>query len=142
MGRTSRSARKPRAVTVIDEAIGRQLTKRRTMLGMSVVDLAKALDITHRQVQKYERGINRLSVSRLVQIAAVLEAPIGWFFLGLEQKRRLKTRIPGEALLELLAALPKPQEFEAMRRWVKDSEPTSTDPRAVRGRQRNRRRRA
>ena len=74
----------PRQATAVDEAIGRQIRKRRRILGISQLELANAVGIASQQIQKYEIGANRLSVSRLVEIAAALEAPVGWFFQSLE----------------------------------------------------------
>ncbi len=54
------------------------------MLGMSQHQLARAIGIASQQIQKYEIGANRLSVSRLVEIAAALDVPIAWFFRDLQ----------------------------------------------------------
>ena len=70
----------PRKATAIDEAIGRQIRERRRMLGMTQLQLAATIGIASQQIQKYEIGANRLSVSRLVEIATALEVPVGWFF--------------------------------------------------------------
>lgn len=53
---------------------------RRTLLGMSQEKLGEAIGLTFQQVQKYERGLNRISASRLFDISKVLEVPIGFFF--------------------------------------------------------------
>ena len=50
------------------------------MLGMTQLELAQAVGIASQQIQKYEIGANRLSVSRLVEIASALHVPVGWFF--------------------------------------------------------------
>jgi transcriptional regulator with XRE-family HTH domain len=55
------------------------------MLGMTQLQLAEAVGIASQQIQKYEIGVNRLSVSRLVDIATVLEVPVGWFFRDFRQ---------------------------------------------------------
>ena len=56
---------------------------RRKMLGVSQERLAEALGLTFQQVQKYERGANRISASKLYEIARFLSAPIAYFFEGL-----------------------------------------------------------
>ena len=56
---------------------------RRKMLGVSQERLAEALGLTFQQVQKYERGANRISSSKLYEIARFLSAPIAYFFEGL-----------------------------------------------------------
>jgi transcriptional regulator with XRE-family HTH domain len=53
---------------------------RRTLIGMSQEQLAAALNITFQQVQKYERGTNRISASRLYQASRTLGVPVAWFF--------------------------------------------------------------
>ena len=53
---------------------------RRTLLGLSQGELARRVGLTFQQIQKYERGANRIGASRLAEFAAVLEVPPGWFF--------------------------------------------------------------
>jgi transcriptional regulator with XRE-family HTH domain len=67
----------------IDVHVGARLKARRRQRGMSQTDLADALGLTFQQVQKYERGQNRLSASALWRAAAAVEVPIGFFFDGL-----------------------------------------------------------
>ena len=64
----------------IDVHVGRRVRLRRTLLGMSQEQLGEALNITFQQVQKYERGSNRISASRLWDIAQILDVPISFFF--------------------------------------------------------------
>ncbi|MEP6104028.1 helix-turn-helix transcriptional regulator, partial [Parasphingorhabdus sp.] len=59
----------------IDVHVGRRVRLRRTLLGMSQEQLGEALNITFQQVQKYERGSNRISASRLWDIAQILDVP-------------------------------------------------------------------
>lgn len=66
----------------IDQHVGARVRFRRSMLGMSQERLAEALGITFQQVQKYERGLNRISASRLYEISRVLGVPITFFFDG------------------------------------------------------------
>jgi transcriptional regulator with XRE-family HTH domain len=66
----------------IDRHIGSRVRARRTMLGMSQEKLAEALGLTFQQVQKYEKGINRVGASRLLQIAGILDVGIDFFFEG------------------------------------------------------------
>jgi|TARA_R110002072_G_scaffold517_22_gene3234 transcriptional regulator with XRE-family HTH domain len=67
-----------------DIHIGRRLRERRIALGLSQSELAEKLGISFQQVQKYESGANRVSGSRLWDIASVLESPVAYFFEGLE----------------------------------------------------------
>lgn len=66
-----------------DKHVGSMVRMRRLMLGMSQGKLADALGITFQQVQKYEKGANRISASRLQQTADILQVPILFFFDGL-----------------------------------------------------------
>ena len=66
----------------IDKYVGSRVRMRRLMLGMSQEKLGDALGITFQQVQKYEKGKNRISASRLQQISHVLRVPVGFFFEG------------------------------------------------------------
>ena len=67
----------------VDVHVGERLRLRRRALGISQSVAAKALDLTFQQLQKYERGVNRISASRLHGLALLLRTPIDWFFEGL-----------------------------------------------------------
>lgn len=60
--------------------IGRRLRDRRLALGLSQVDLARRLGVTYQQVQKYERGANRIAADRLQDLARILDVPIPFFY--------------------------------------------------------------
>lgn len=64
----------------IDIHVGRQIRLQRTLLGLSQEQLAQGLSITFQQIQKYERGANRVSASRLWDISQILRVDIGYFF--------------------------------------------------------------
>lgn len=64
----------------VDVHVGKRLRLRRTLLGMSQEQLAAAVGVTFQQIQKYERGSNRVSASRLYDVARVLGVEIGFFF--------------------------------------------------------------
>src|SRR5579862_3698153 len=72
-----------RAPNPIDVHVGLQVRLRRKELKVSQERLAEALGLTFQQVQKYERGANRVSASKLYEIARALHVPVGWFFEGL-----------------------------------------------------------
>jgi transcriptional regulator with XRE-family HTH domain len=63
-----------------DKHVGSRVRMRRLMLGMSQEKLADRLGITFQQVQKYEKGVNRISASRLQHVGDILEVPISFFF--------------------------------------------------------------
>jgi transcriptional regulator with XRE-family HTH domain len=64
----------------VDIHVGARVRQRRVLLGMTQTVLADALGLTFQQVQKYERGTNRISASRLYELGRVLEVSIGYFF--------------------------------------------------------------
>ena len=64
----------------IDVHVGARVRLRRTLLGMSQEKLGKAIGLTFQQVQKYERGTNRIGASRLHDLARVLDVPVAFFF--------------------------------------------------------------
>jgi transcriptional regulator with XRE-family HTH domain len=66
----------------IDRHVGSRVRMRRMMLGMSQEKLGDALALTFQQVQKYEKGANRIGASRLQQIAHILQVPVAFFFEG------------------------------------------------------------
>ena len=68
-----------------DIQVGKRLRLRRGILGMSQENLAEILGVTFQQVQKYEKGINRVSASRLYEIAKALNVKVSFFFEGVEQ---------------------------------------------------------
>jgi len=68
----------------VDVYVGKRLRERRNVMGLSQENLADTVGITFQQVQKYERGANRLSASRLYDFARKLDVPIGFFFEGYE----------------------------------------------------------
>lgn len=68
-----------------DTHVGARVRMRRLMLGMSQEKLGDALKLTFQQVQKYEKGSNRIGASRLQQIADALQVPVAFFFEGLNQ---------------------------------------------------------
>jgi transcriptional regulator with XRE-family HTH domain len=72
-----------RSPNLVDVHVGSRIRMRRRVLGISQEKLAAALGLTFQQVQKYERGTNRVSASKLYETAKALSAPISYFFEGL-----------------------------------------------------------
>ena len=64
----------------VDIHVGSRVRLRRTLLGMSQEKLGEALGLTFQQVQKYERGTNRIGSSRLFQLSKILDVPVSFFF--------------------------------------------------------------
>lgn len=69
----------------VDLYVGARLRIRRKMMGLSQTQVADALGITFQQIQKYERGANRISASKLYDAAKLLQAPVSYFFEGLDE---------------------------------------------------------
>ena len=103
----------------VDLHVGGRVRMRRKVLGVSQERLAEALGLTFQQVQKYERGANRVSASKLYEIARFLSAPVAYFFEGLSDPSATGGASAGGAEqfvheflmtpegLELAAAFPK-----------------------------------
>lgn len=109
MARTGRPrGRPPRAGSdgkghPIDIHVGHRVRLRRTLLGWSQEKLAQALGLTFQQVQKYERGANRIGASRLFDLSRVLDVPVSFFF----------DDMPGEASAQARGAAEAPSDYDA-----------------------------
>lgn len=90
----------------IDIHVGKRLKLKRTLAGLSQTELALPLDITFQQLQKYERGTNRLSCSKLYSAAVALGVPITYFFEGLQEPvvPREEANMSTRETLELMRA--------------------------------------
>jgi transcriptional regulator with XRE-family HTH domain len=97
---TTRTIVRRSAPNPIDIHVGGRLRLRRLAVGLSQERLAKSIGITFQQIQKYERGTNRIVASRLHDLARVLDVPVGYFFADMNEGT-------------LSEAAPRPQE-EAM----------------------------
>ena len=69
----------------VDEHVGKRIRHRRWMVGMTQQQLADRVGIKFQQIQKYETGMNRVSASRLWDIAEALTVPVSFFFEGLDE---------------------------------------------------------
>jgi transcriptional regulator with XRE-family HTH domain len=86
-----------RMANVVDLHVGSRVRMRRKILGVSQEALADALGLTFQQVQKYERGANRVSASKLYDIAKTLQVPVSFFFEGLANPATAETDEVGVA---------------------------------------------
>ena len=68
---------------LVDSHIGRRLRLRRTLMGLSQEKLGEAMGLSFQQVQKYERGTNRIGASRLFELSKILSVPVTYFYDGL-----------------------------------------------------------
>lgn len=73
----------PCSLALVEQHVGRQIRKRRVMLGLTQQQLAELLGVTYQQAHKYERGFNRISAGRLYQLASVLGVGVSYFYDGL-----------------------------------------------------------
>lgn len=98
----------------IDVAVGARIRLRRKQLGISQSKLADAIGVTFQQVQKYERGANRVSASSLAKIAKALDAPVAAFFghedEGADEKMFSVLKTPGAS--EMLEAYSRIRDSE------------------------------
>lgn len=77
----------------IDAIVGKNVRDKRVLRGMSQEQLAQTVGVTFQQLQKYERGDNRISASRLVELAKSLSVPVAELFDGVaEEKKEIETR--------------------------------------------------
>ena len=72
--------RRQKSSTLVDQHVGSRVRIRRLMLKLSQTGLANGIGVTFQQVQKYEKGMNRIGAGRLQQIAHILQIPVAFFF--------------------------------------------------------------
>jgi len=120
-----------RSPNPVDLHVGARIRMRRKVLGVSQEKLAEELGLTFQQVQKYERGANRVSASKLYEIARALSSPVSYFFEGLTDPSVEGARAAGDGAeqfmhdflmtpegLELAAAFPKIRRGRVRRRLL------------------------
>jgi transcriptional regulator with XRE-family HTH domain len=106
----------------IDLHVGKEMRVFRTLKGMSQERLARELGVTFQQIQKYERGSNRVSASMLYRAAQALKVPISAFFEGLEGSRAgLRAQVVDRFSLAMLAELDElpPQVRDTVRALIR-----------------------
>lgn len=81
----------------VDVHVGSRVRLRRTLLGMSQEKLGQAISLTFQQIQKYERGANRVGASRLYQLSRILDVPVSYFFEEMPDNLLRPSRLPREA---------------------------------------------
>ncbi len=109
---TSRKSgrRKSSGPNPVDIHVGARVRLRRTLLGMTQEKLSRAIGLTFQQVQKYERGTNRIGASRLHELSQVLDVPVSFFFDDLDVAKNGETTLVGE----LRDGAPPPFEGDPM----------------------------
>ena len=105
----------PRSTGSLDVHFGEKLRARRLMMvpKLSQEELGDALGITFQQVQKYEKGVNRISAATMVQIAAVLKVDVQYFFEELPTGAKNTKEIKTPVLVEMSLAAHGPRLIEA-----------------------------
>ncbi len=89
----------------IDALVGNRVRVRRMLIGMSQERLGELLGLTFQQVQKYEKGINRIGAGRLYQVAHILGVPINYFYEGaVEQTNAVNNDMPNPPVMEFLSS--------------------------------------
>jgi transcriptional regulator with XRE-family HTH domain len=84
----------------VDVHVGKRVRHRRWMVGMTQQQLAERVGIKFQQIQKYETGMNRISASRLWDIADALDAPVSFFFEGIAEEGENGAPMPGDILAD------------------------------------------
>jgi len=117
----------------VDVHVGRRLRLQRTLRGLSQQKLGEAVGLTFQQVQKYERGANRIGASRLHQFAKVLAVPISYFFEEMSAEIESgeaprggfgeELAAFGETPGQTLAALEKRETLELVRTYARIRDP-------------------
>lgn len=88
-----------RTANAVDRRVGLRVRARRLEIGMSQERLAEILGITFQQVQKYEKGVNRIAASRLFDIASALDLPISRFFEAIGPGKKTEATGPNSDVL-------------------------------------------
>src|SRR5579872_3514428 len=110
----------------VDVHVGKRLRQRRTILGLSQEAIGNAIGVTFQQVQKYERGVNRMGSSRLFEFSKILSVPVSYFFEGLEKVAGQSTSQSGvaeDALTFEHEKISTRETLEIMRAYYRISDP-------------------
>ncbi len=113
----------------IDIHVGARVRLRRNQLGLTLMTLAKAIGVTYQQLQKYEKGTNRISASRLFNLSRVLDVPISFFFEDLSPaaagggKRRARGLSEAPAAVLEPDSLSKPETVGLIRAYYRVTDP-------------------
>ena len=118
-GGTARYGRGTGVPNPVDVHVGARVRTRRLLIGMNQETLARALGLTFQQVQKYEGGANRVSASRLSQIAEILGVPISYFFNDIEPDGAE----PSRREVEARERLQRPETIELIRSYYAITDP-------------------
>ncbi len=129
-GRRRRPRRHPPGTPrPVDIHVGSRVRMRRTLLGISQEKLGEAVDLTFQQIQKYERGANRIGASRLYEFSRILDVPVSFFFDDMPDavKKQGMAQVPGlrggaQAAFEL-DSLSRRETLELVRAYYRIGDP-------------------
>ncbi|WP_262029395.1 helix-turn-helix domain-containing protein [Microvirga sp. Mcv34] len=107
----------------IDKEIGSRVRMRRVSIGMSQEKLGDMLGLTFQQVQKYEKGMNRISVARLVDIAKILNVDIDFFFDGIRSGKSESGFAEGGAPAYVADMMSTPEGLQLVRTFASIKSP-------------------
>lgn len=107
----------------IDVHVGSRIRLRRNMLGISQEKLGESLGITFQQIQKYEKGTNRVGASRLQAIASILNAPVSFFFDGAPGDNNAQPGLAEENASYVADFLNSSEGIQLNRAFVKITDP-------------------
>lgn len=107
----------------VDRHVGNRVRMRRLLVGMSQEKLGELLGITFQQVQKYEKGSNRVSASRLFQISRVLGVPVQFFYDELKEDDGLSGFAESEGADAIAGALQSPDGVQIARIFSETTDP-------------------
>ncbi len=112
----------------IDRHVGMRVRLRRMMLGLSQDKLGEALGLTFQQVQKYEKGVNRIGASRLFEISRILDAPVQYFYDGFTEELPMavgfaETSREGGSVDDFTELLSTPEGVQLCRAFARISDP-------------------
>ncbi len=88
----------------LNQHLGKQLRARRSSLGLTQTQVARAINVTFQQIQKYEKGTNGVSSSRLLQLANFLKVPVKYFFEEFKDFQNLDSQAKSDNSLETFVA--------------------------------------
>ena len=113
----------------VDVHVGGRVRLRRTLLGMSQEKLGEALGLTFQQVQKYEKGMNRIGSSKLYQLTRILDVPVSFFFDDMSEATASEdssapTKVNGREVVEKDPML-KRETLELVRAYYRITDPTA-----------------
>lgn len=110
----------------VDVHVGSRVRLRRTLLGMSQDKLGKALSLTFQQIQKYERGANRIGSSRLYQLSQILDVPVSFFFddMPAEVTGKASGMADGDKQSFEVGQLSRRETLELVRAYYKIKDPS------------------